>query len=233
MIQESYDFNYYETLGLAHWLGFERAKKFLHNFLLCLIILIFLEALLIVTKLNDISPLFHLIPTSISFIIFVISISQNYIARKNEYFKTVENYYNEFLKEYEGYTRIIVGFKSQTINKKIDNNFIMLTNGYKFIFLVDPLKGTKYYFKDKTNLKVTGENESYKLEFSTVNIKKYYLTKGEDINYVQKYNTYINLDNDIKKIIVELDDFTTLEISANAYKYFKESNPLKEIYDED
>lgn len=229
MIEESYDFNYFDTLSLAHWLGFEKVKRFIHNFIFILIVTIFLEALIIVTKLDDISVAFCTIPIIIAIIFMVLIIFQNYTYRKIVYFKALEKYYKNFLCDYEGYQKLIVGFNNKTINKKFSNNFVLLTNGYNFILLEDPLKGTRFYFKDKTNLKVTGENEEYKLEFSAVEIKQFYLVPGLEVNAGELYNTYINIESNIKKVVVTLNDFTTIEISGNAYEYIKNSNPLKEV----
>ncbi len=229
MIEESYDFNYFDTLSLAHWLGFEKVKRFLHNLIFISIMIIFLEALIVVTKLDDISKLFYLLPILIAINFMMLILFQNYGYRKSIYFKALDNYYNKFLSDYDGYYKTIVGFNNKSINKKINNNFIMLTNGYNFIFIPDPLKGTKYYFKDKTNLKVTGEYDGYKLEFSAVNIKQFYLVSGLEINLANLYNTYIDMEMNIKKVVITLDDFTIIELSGNAYDYIKKCNPLKEV----
>lgn len=229
MIEESYDFNYIDIIGLACWLGFDRFKRIIHYIVGNMIVIVFLEALIVVTKLDDISKLFYTLPIILFITLLIPLIFQNYNKRKLKYYNILDNYYKNFLSDYEGYSRIIVGFKNTSINNKENQNFIMLTNGYNFIFIADPLKGTRYYFKDDTNLKVTRNDYDYRLEFSTTNIKQFYIVQGFEISQDKLYNTFIDMESNIKKIIITLDDFTTIEVSGNAYEYFSKSNPLKEI----
>lgn len=231
MVEESYDFNYYDVLGLALWLGLLQKRKIINNLIVSFILFGFLEALFIVTPINDINPILCVIPFFLTLILFSISTFHNYKKRQKLYLNSLHNFYNDYLKEYDGYNKQIVGLDITSNSKKFDNNFIMLTNGYKFIFLEDPLKNTKYKIK-KRSLKVLSSIENFKLEFLNTQIKNFSFISGEEVIVNNLYDTFINMNSNVSKVVVTLEDFTTFEISANAYEFIKNSNPLKEIKNE-
>ncbi len=231
MVEESYDFNYYDVLGLALWLGLLQKRKIINNLIISFILFGFLEALFIVTPLNDINPILCIIPFVLAILLFSFSTFHNYKKRQKLYFHSLDNFYNNYLKEYDGYNKQIVGLDITSNSKKFDNNFIMLTNGYKFIFLEDPLKNTKYRIKNRS-LKVLSSIENFKLEFLNTQIKNFSFINGDNVITYNLYDTFINMNSNVSKVVVTLEDFTTFEISANAYELIKNSNPLKEIKNE-
>lgn len=231
MVCESYNFNEEDTNFLATWLGLKMKGKFFHDLSISLFLFAFLEAIVILTIFNEISKLFYVLPLIISVIQFLVLFCHNYKKRRLKYISAINDYYNKYLSEYEGYYKTIVGFKDLTSNKE-EGNYIFLTNGYKFVIIKDPLKKTKFKFKDGYSLKVINNEEDTKYEFLNTEIKDFIVLDGAKVSVDKLYNSFVLLNDNIERIEITLNDYTKYLISSNVYKYIKESNPLCEVYNE-
>ena len=225
MINEEIEFDRHDITLLSIYCGYYKrfllkrkiTFSFISFFVFLIIILIFFK---------NKYPLYILNLLLSILIYFTFSILP-YEKRRKDYENILNKKYDEIFKEYEGYKKEIIKIKTNISKKFRTEEAILLTNGYRMIISEDPLTVTKYnlnnhYLKVMTNRVLDLNHIDIKLN----DIKNYKLV-GKIINDKENiaYDYVSSLDD---KIILTLNDFSILEISSNAYKYFKEALPLKE-----
>ena len=236
MTSEEMEFSQRDIKELATQLGILRSRKLIIDLIIAIFFLIIMELdvlLFIVLPSNDLYWTL-IFPFLLATALFFSLDLRNFNRRINEYYNAVLEEYKERTKEYEGFTLDIVGYIPDATSEIQSNNLLLITDGYRFIFVRDPFRNTIYRFKDGSNLKVMSDAilDETQFSFKVNEVESYKYIKNDGITYNQIYNTSYDMDSNIDKVEVVLSDFKKLTFSANFYKYLKEGNPTKEIKDE-
>ena len=168
MTSEEMEFSQRDIKELATQLGILRSRKLIIDLIIAIFFLIIMELdvlLFIVLPSNDLYWTL-IFPFLLATALFFSLDLRNFNRRINEYYNAVLEEYKERTKEYEGFTLDIVGYIPDATSEIQSNNLLLITDGYRFIFVRDPFRNTIYRFKDGSNLKVMSDAILDETQFS-------------------------------------------------------------------
>lgn len=190
----------------------------------------------------NLKPIYPLIILGVFLIIFpfVVHFMVPYKKRRIKYLDSLEYFYKERFKNFEGYDLVLAGYFKDINSKLNKNNVLVFSDSYKFIIYDEPLIQTfvNLNLSSDTNsqeiLKVIDKDALYTkpIEFMISDILSYELHGNICNPSYTKYYLYTKVFNQLNfdnYVLITLKNHEEIKLTTNVYNMLKKAVPKLEV----